>query len=260
MASSDTVDVTPNVNKVTTAHHRATIPQTIASIHTLTSKPAIIDCGATDTLVRHSDEDHMTHGAMTAGTMLAALPNGTTITSTATRTLNAPAVIPSTIPAHLMSNSAIDRTLVAAADYTNRGCVVTLTSTAVTVDLDGATILRGEKKETDKLWPVPTAVADWPAASLSNVISQESNAEFVTYSHATFGSPPLSTLLRGLRRGYLNNYPRLTAEMILKNKPVMDACARGYLDRVRQGQHSTKSGPNRSRTSQLGDAAQPRGA
>ena len=66
------------------------------------------------------------------------------------------------------------------------------------------------------------------------------DAEFVAFTHATLGSPTISTLLHALRNGYLAKLPRLTARMVTANPPNSMATARGHLDLLRKGIQSTK--------------------
>ncbi len=72
-------------------------------------------------------------------------------------------------------------------------------------------------------------------------VRHDSNAEFAQFTHANFGSCPISTLLAAVSKGWLGNYPRITAQMIHQNPPVERATAMGYLDQTRQGQRSTRS-------------------
>jgi len=71
-------------------------------------------------------------------------------------------------------------------------------------------------------------------------IHHELNADYVNFCHAMLGSPPVSSLLKAFRRGYLSSLPRLTATMVAANPPVSIATARGHLDLTRQGQQSTR--------------------
>jgi hypothetical protein len=71
-------------------------------------------------------------------------------------------------------------------------------------------------------------------------IHHSSDAEYVRYIHAVFASCPLSTLMRALVLGYLNNLPKLNEKMLRANPDVCRATAMGYLDQTRQGQRSTK--------------------
>jgi hypothetical protein len=55
-------------------------------------------------------------------------------------------------------------------------------------------------------------------------------ARFVAYHHHSFfGSPPISTFLRALSRGYINGIPKLTATLVRKFPPLSLATSYGHL-------------------------------
>jgi hypothetical protein len=146
------------------------------------------------------------------------MPNGAVIQSIATGTLSTP---PISIPAHIFSNTDLDRALIGDSEYTNRGCTVILTATSATVvhDATQRIIMRSTKEPTARLWPFyPTTDAATiqkigpQTAAHSAVLS--SNRDFVAYVHASLGSPPESSVLKALSKGYLNNLPRLTAQIL----------------------------------------------
>ncbi len=59
--------------------------------------------------------------------------------------------------------------------------------------------------------------------------------KYVQFIHACLGSPPLSTFLRAVERGYLSHptqFPRLTAKMVRKHMPESEATARGHLNKT----------------------------
>ena len=65
------------------------------------------------------------------------------------------------------------------------------------------------------------------------------DARYVQFVHACFGSPPPSTFLHAVRKGYLsgeNQFPRLTARMVCKHMPNSEATARGHLNKTRIAQ------------------------
>ena len=134
-------------------------------------------------------------------------------------------------------------------DFCNRGCIVTLTGSSLTVEKDGTPIYHCAKDPSAKLWPFdlaatclpPTTVV--PTASANTVVHHDLHADFVAFAHASLGNPTISTLLRALNRGYLSTFPRLTARMVTRNLPISLATARGHLDLTRQGLHSTRPAP-----------------
>ena len=78
-----------------------------------------------------------------------------------------------------------------------------------------------------------------PLANANAVLSLPSDKKFVHFSHASFGSPSISTFLRALRKGYLSTLPQLTSALICNHIPNTEANAMGHLDRKRQGLDST---------------------
>lgn len=174
------------------------------------------------------------------------LPNGTHyITSNVVGTLSLEGTNGSSvnIPAHLFPDNALDRTLVSLADICNQGCTAILTATDITINnSQGLPILHAPKESTAKLWPVSLLQSKQVvqhdkhqqqqtlvSSRVYATIRHDLNADYVILSHASFGSPPVSTLVRALQRGYLTSYPRLTVQMVNANKPVSAATARGHL-------------------------------
>lgn len=170
------------------------------------------------------------------------MPNGDVIASIATGQLNPPHV--PAIKAHIFADHSLDRTLLSLADFCNRGCHVILTATDITINAaDGSQVLHSYKHPLDRLWPIcfnSQVSPHPPTAQAFAAIHHELNADYVNFCHAMLGSPPVSSLLRALRRGYLSSLPRLTATMVAANPPVSIATARGHLDLTRQGQRSTR--------------------
>jgi len=78
-----------------------------------------------------------------------------------------------------------------------------------------------------------------PRPTVSNVVRHEINADFVAYSSASFFSPPDSSLANALKLGWLGNFPRLTASMLMANQPNSISTAKGHLQQTRQKNHSS---------------------
>ena len=117
---------------------------------------------------------------------------------------------------------------------------------------------------------------------MSHVVRHEQHAELVLYASATFGSPTTKTFYQAVAKGWLTNYPTLTAEMIRKNQPQSPATALGHITIARFGirssqpktsdskasattrskstvQHSPPSQPTRKRQREIGPPASPQG-
>jgi hypothetical protein len=57
---------------------------------------------------------------------------------------------------------------------------------------------------------------------------------------STFVSPPNSTFIKAIGRGYAKNLPRLTSRIITTNPPNSKATAKGHLDLNHKNQRSSK--------------------
>ena len=122
----------------------------------------------------------------------------------------------------------------------NTGCKITLTSTDIIIDKEGKILWQGFKNPKDTLWKlcgrnwcsVPTnwiCFADNPSWHQRRVCQICSRYVW-----------KLPTLLAAVDKGWLGNFPKVSARMIRQNPPVERATAMGYLDQMRQGQRSTK--------------------
>ena len=135
----------------------------------------------------------------------------------------------------------LNTSLLSIAQLCRIGCVATFSAKDVTVTYNNLPVLYGLKSIDDNLWTLPTlplATASCPAAHAAYALP--SDAEFVKFTHAAFGSPSITTLTKAVRRGYLDSYPRLTSLMLTAHPPNSIATAQGHLDQHRQGQNSTQ--------------------
>ena len=79
-------------------------------------------------------------------------------------------------------------------------------------------------------WTLPI---ECPLPEANAVLSLPSDNKYVQFTHASFGSPVLSTFQRAIRKGYISTIPRLTSALVSKHKPNPEATAKGHLDRRR---------------------------
>jgi hypothetical protein len=61
----------------------------------------------------------------------------------------------------------------------------------------------------------------------------------VRFAHQSLGNPKISTLLKAVRRGFLQGCPNMNARLILKYLNPSPATAKGHMKRPRQGIQST---------------------
>ena len=113
----------------------------------------------------------------------------------------------------------------------------------------GQVVSRTAKEEDDKLWhvvcrkkPSTTSIPKpAPTARAHASVRLESDGEYATFAHEAFGLPVASTFIQAAQRGWLGNYPRLTAKMISTHRPHTEPTAKGHMDQTRQGLRSTKA-------------------
>jgi hypothetical protein len=124
------------------------------------------------------------------------LPNGDTIKSTHTATLNIPSLPQAARQAHILQGLA-QHSLLSDGQICDSGCSVTFTASNVTVTNGDSTILTGQRDKDSSLWRVPLD----PAPPLNveqehsshNVYEQKSIQETITYLHACCFSPVTDT-------------------------------------------------------------------
>jgi hypothetical protein len=97
-------------------------------------------------------------------------------------------------------------------------------------------VLTGQRNNTNGMWEVELPTRDEHA----NAITTQTAAELIAFAHATLFSPALSTLENALTKGYLINFPGLTAKLLRKHPPTSIAMVKGHLDQTRKNQQSTK--------------------
>ena len=169
------------------------------------------------------------------------LPNSSTITATGEGEFSHG---PFVLKPNIFEDNVLNRSLQSVSEITNQGGSVLFTSDcAYLYDARRQLVSSHPKLPSDKLWSMATtdaadqALSDSPTANLT--VRNESDAEFVLYAHAIFGSPPPSTLYRALGKGWLSSFGRLTQTMVYQNWPNTVATAQGHLQLQRQGIRST---------------------
>lgn len=147
------------------------------------------------------------------------------------------------IPGYVFPDNTLGHDLAGLSPFCNAGCKVELTATDIIVSKDDEVLLQGSKLPTDTLWHLNLEVPDYATENSSyalQTIRHDTNAEYVRFTHAVFGSHPVSTFQAAADKGWLGNYPRITGRMIRQNPPIERSTAMGYLDQSRQGQRSTR--------------------
>ncbi len=136
----------------------------------------------------------------------------------------------------------------------NAGCIVVFHKDKVDVWYDRKIILVGPRNMSTDLWTLPfmdhTCDTRIPAAMpQQDVLTHPAIALFmhsvrtrmnaVQFAHQSLGDPQFSTLLKAVRRGFLNGCPNTSSKLILKYLSPSPATAKGHMKRPRHGICST---------------------
>ena len=197
------------------------------------------DTGSTHCLLKASDAPNFKHLLAEHG-LTVTLPNGQSITSIVSTALKLPH-LPTAVQAHVFADNHLHTSLLSISELCNAGCTATFTSTDVIITYNRQSILTGSKDPTSTLWHLPISgyIPTLSMPSVNTVQGITSDAAFVRFVHATFGSPALSTFHKAIRRNYLGSFPRLTLNVALAHPVRFTATAQGHLDQTRQGQQSS---------------------
>ena len=134
------------------------------------------------------------------------------------------------------------QSLISLGQLCDSGCDVTLNATSVDVTHDGTTIFHGKRNPATKLWELDAPQTEPPTATESSnaAIGAPSPANLVALAHAALFSPALTTMEAALRKGYLTNFPGLTARSFRRYPPKSRATVKGHFDQTRQNVRSTQ--------------------
>jgi Reverse transcriptase (RNA-dependent DNA polymerase) len=108
--------------------------------------------------------------------------------------------------------------------------------------------------------PANTMDVSTPAPALAlPVMNAPHNtpADLVAFAHAALFSPALSTLKKALDKGFLPPFTGLTATMLARYPPSLEATAMGHLDAQRKNTRSTKPKQGPANTEEETDAFPP---
>ena len=119
------------------------------------------------------------------------------------------------------------------------GCRVSFDATSVHVHHNDTLVLHGARTPTTGLWHLQLA-PDPPLINTCAAVHSATPSDLVAFAHAALFSPALSTLRHALDRGFLPQFPGLTAKTLAKYPPHSIAMVKGHLDQTRKNQRSTK--------------------
>jgi hypothetical protein len=171
------------------------------------------------------------------------LPNGTTITSTHTVTMNTPSLPHAAIMAHILPGLA-QHSLLYVVKMCDSCCAVAFTATKVTVINGESAILSGLRDKESSLRCVPLE-PDIPLEtgrehSAHNVYEQKSIQDTITYLHSCCFIPVPDTWLKAIQNGHFATWPSITVENVRKYLPKSDATSKGHMNQIRQNIRSTQ--------------------
>ena len=221
----------------------STLPSVAPPINIKTNSPSsCADTGSDSILLRHSDAIAATLTIHpTRHPLQVRFPDGQTARSIGI----ADVALPSTdipLPAHIFTDGSLRQSLFGISDITNLEYDATFRKDGLYLyNANAELVHHTPKSPDDSSWTLPI---QRPSALANAVISLPSDKKYVRFTHASFGSPAISTLLRAIRKGYLSTLPRLTSALVCKHLPNAVATALGHLDRRRQGLDSTTAVPN----------------
>ena len=206
------------------------------------------------------------------------LPDGNRVKSTNKCLLDIPQLPTAARHGYIIPGLAA-HSLLSVVTLCNAGCEITFTKYDATVKYKGETIMKGRKCTRTGLWmialnpttiPTPSpskhtanALHTFPpqncmgipkqtnptpittlqeANNMVQTLDTSSKEEMAKFHHQTLGSPPVSTLLRVLRKhpDELSTFPGITRELITKHLPPSTATAKGHMTRTRKGLRSTQ--------------------
>jgi hypothetical protein len=170
------------------------------------------------------------------------LPNGATIASTHTSTLNLTSLPHAASQAHILPGLA-QRSLISVGRMCDSGCAVTFTATKVAVVNGATTILDGQRDKEAGLWRAPLgnsiSTQAAPEHYVHNVYEQKSIKYTITYLHACCFSPVQDNWIKAIQNGHFTAWPSVTVASARKYLPKSDATAKGHINQIRQNIRST---------------------
>ena len=112
------------------------------------------------------------------------------------------------LPCYVFDDKNLRRNLIGLSPLRNAGCKITLTTTDIIIDKEREILWQGFKNREDTLWKLNVAelgAVSPRIGSALQTIRHDTNAEFVRFVYAVFGSCPAPTLLAAVDKGWLAN-------------------------------------------------------
>jgi hypothetical protein len=205
---------------------------------TSTGPPKLVaDTGATSTYI--STNCPISNPQLAEEAIAIQNPNSAIMMSTHVGEIDLPMLRPAARRAHIVPDLH-DCSLLSIGTLCDEGYIVEFDATQMRILDDGLCVLTGHRDIPTGMWHVDLPP---PKLHLANRIGDPKTSELVAYAHAAMFSPVLTTLEQALTKGFLINFPGLTATSLRKHPPISIPMSKGHLDQTRQNQRSTKPKP-----------------
>ena len=225
----------------------------------IASTEAIADSGATSIfLMDNVDVANKRHASKP---LVINLPDGRKVKSTHICDIAIPG-LSTMLTGHIVPELKI-ASLIGIRPLCKAGCRVIFDDNKCDVEFNGEVILRGFKDPSTELWTLPITPAGMqsippqlapvcprvthPNTTIHNGVNLASfthsvctRANGVKFAHQSLCSPSISTLLKAVRKGFLQGCPNMTEKLILKYLNPSPATTKGHMKRARHGIKSTQ--------------------
>jgi hypothetical protein len=173
------------------------------------------------------------------------LPNGATMESSHTATLDIPELNKAVSIVHVSPGMA-NHSLLSVGKLCNEGYTVTFRNASVTIcNSQVLQILKGARDLDTGLWRINLRKEhQQPQPALANNVYEVRNTgALVNYLHKAMFSPTKSAFLQAVKDGHLVTWPGLTEEAINKHLKLTPATTMGHMNQRRQNIRSTLNTP-----------------
>eukprot|EP00984_Skeletonema_dohrnii_P005375 scaffold1892_cov85-Skeletonema_dohrnii-CCMP3373.AAC.2 len=212
---------------------------------------ALFDSGASGAYLTPSDaQNYATEVLPATNPIGVTLPEGNQSYSTHTCRLDWPDLPPAVTKGHVLPGLA-HFSLVPVSNFAEAGCLILFDDKSVKIYYDNKCIVQGMRHPSTGLWIVPlsqsVAAATFETQPSPSYIHRAYSAytlptkqQAVVFMHQCLGSPPISSLLKASRLGFLKSFPHLSPSDITRHLAPSPATAKGHLRRIRKNHRSTK--------------------
>jgi hypothetical protein len=164
------------------------------------------------------------------------LPNGATMESTHTASLDIPELNKYASIAHIFQGM-VNHSLLSVGKLCNEGYSITFRIDAVTIyNSQDVQILKGARDLDTGLWCINLRkeYQQHPHEVANNINELRNTGALVNYLHKSMFSPRKSALLQAVKNGHLITWPGLTEQAINKHLKLTPATAMGHINQCHQ--------------------------